>query len=56
VCSITARTTASSDLAVVQVHADFVADLELSIIWLLWLGWHARPRLSLRFSEQNRDA
>src|SRR6516225_8742856 len=29
------------DFAVVQVHPDFVTDLELSIIWLLW-GWHAR--------------
>jgi len=26
---------------VVQVHPDFVTDLELSIIWLLW-GWHGR--------------
>jgi len=28
------------NFAVVQVHADFVADLELPV-WLLW-GWHAR--------------
>jgi len=29
------------NFAMVQVHPDFVTDLELSIIWLLW-GWHAR--------------
>jgi len=29
------------DFAVVQVDADLVADLELSIVWLLW-DWHAR--------------
>jgi hypothetical protein len=27
------------DFAMVQIHPDFVADLELSIVWLL--GWHA---------------
>jgi hypothetical protein len=27
------------DFAVMKVHADFVADLELPIVWLLW-GWH----------------
>jgi len=29
------------DFPVVQVHADFVADLELPVVWLL-CGWHAR--------------
>jgi hypothetical protein len=28
------------DFAVMQIHANLVADLELSVIWLLW-GWHA---------------
>ena len=29
------------DLPVVEVHADFVADFELSMVWLLF-GWHAK--------------
>ena len=29
------------DLAVVQVHADFLARAELSVVWLLW-GWRRK--------------
>jgi len=29
------------DLPAVQVHADFGADLELSVVWLL-CGWHGK--------------
>jgi len=29
------------DLAVVQVHADFLAHAELSVVWLLW-GWRRK--------------
>jgi hypothetical protein len=33
-----------NDSARRQAHSDAVTDLELSFIWLLWLGWHAGER------------
>jgi hypothetical protein len=36
---------------VVQAHPDFVADLELSIVWLL-LGWHAKEGTPLQSKQQ----
>jgi len=38
VCSIRGANDGILDFAVVQVHADFVADVELA---LGFLGWHA---------------